>query len=376
MRLFEVASVRPLNEKKLGRAFNHLEDFVFFYGSEGAVEAIQHLREIGTEKGAKTVRMKWDGKPTVYWGRENAGDPLIVTGSNGWGRGVKTTSPKELFKFIAQGSGTAGKERDAFGKQFASLYPLLDAATPKDFVGFVYGDLMYFSRPELDNEGVYNFCPNEYSGTCYHVRNDSELGKRIAQSDAMIVGHGEFDAFGAPQDEQRALDDFSMFNQSSKLIVLGPVYNKKPVKIDTSALDRAEKYAKQYGKKIDQFLAGTQGLSDLKEIIYRFVNQTSKAKKLDQLSGKLFYEWLADSKVSAPKQQKIAELDKAAGSITNNIFELVKMLQDVKDSVIDQIEGQDADIWDTKGEGHVRYGNGKKFGNIKLVPRKRWQPPV
>lgn len=376
MRLFEVASVRPLNEKKLGRAFNHLEDFVFFYGSKGALEAIQHLREVGTEEGSKTVRMKWDGKPTVYWGREAAGEPLIVTGSNGWGRKVKTTSPKELHDFIAKGSGTASAERDMFGKQFASLYPLLDAATPKDFVGFVYGDLMYFSRPELDSEGVFNFCPNEYSGTCYHVRKDSELGQRIAKSQAMIVGHGEFDSFGAPQDEQRALDDFSLFNQTDKLIVLGPVYNKKPVKVDTKALDKAEAYVKKYGAKIDQFLEGTKGLSDLKEIIYRFVNQTSKAQKLDQLSGKLFYEWLADSKVSGPKQEKIAMLDKEAGGITKNIFELVIMLQNVKDTVIDQIEGQQADIWDTKGEGYVRYGNDKQFGNVKFVPRKRWQPPV
>ncbi len=376
MRLFEVASARPLLEKKLGRPFNHLEDLVFFYGAEGALEAIQHLREVGTKEGAGSVRIKWDGKPTVYWGREEAGGPLIVTGSNGWGRGMKTTNPKDIYDFIAKGSGKPSPERDQFGKNLASLHPLLDAATPQDYVGFVYGDLMYFSRPELDDEGVYNFCPNEYSGTCYHVRQESELGQRIAKSQAMIVGHAEFDTFGQEQTEQRPIDDFSQFNGTDKIIVLGPVYNQKPVKIDMKAVDKAEKYVKQHGKKMDQFLEGMAGLADLKEILYRFVNQTSKAQKLDQLSGKLFYEWLADSKVSKPKQEKIAMLDKEAGGVINNIFELVKMLQDVKDTVIDQIEGQQADIWDTHGEGYVRYGTDKKFGNVKLVPRKRWQPPL
>lgn len=378
MRLFEVASTRPLLlEKKLGRVFNHLEDLVFFYGTKGAMEAIQHLREVATEKGSKTIRMKWDGKPTVYWGREEAGGPLVVTGSNGWSRGMKTTNPKDIYDFIAKGSGKPSPERDLFGKNLASLHPLLDAATPQDYTGFVYGDLMYFQRPELDKQGVYNFCPNEYSGTCYHVRKDSELGQRISKSQAMIVGHAEFDTFGQPQEEQRPIDDFSTFNSTDGIIVLGPVYNQKPVKVDTKEIDKAEKFVRQHGASIDRFLEPIKGLADLKEIIYRFVNQISKAQRLDELSGKLFYEWLADSKVSKPKQEKIAMLDKEQGGIINQIFELVKMLQDVKDTVIDQIEGQQADIWDTQGEGYVRYGNDKKqFGNVKLVPRKRWQPPL
>lgn len=44
-----------------GRAFNHLEDLVFFYGSEGALEAIRHLEDIATTEGASSIRMKWDG---------------------------------------------------------------------------------------------------------------------------------------------------------------------------------------------------------------------------------------------------------------------------------------------------------------------------
>jgi hypothetical protein len=51
------------------------------------------------------------------------------------------------------------------------------------------------------------------------------------------------------------------------------------------------------------------------------------------------------------------------------------MIQDMKDQIIDQIEGEQGDIWDTQGEGRVRYaGQDKQFGNVKLVPRKRWTP--
>ena len=42
-----------------GRAFNHPEHLVFFYGVEGTLEALQHFQEIVTEKPGKTsVRKK------------------------------------------------------------------------------------------------------------------------------------------------------------------------------------------------------------------------------------------------------------------------------------------------------------------------------
>ena len=127
---------------------------------------------------------------------------------------------------------------------------------------------------------------------------------------------------------------------------------------------------------INGFLEGVKGLSDLKKIIYTYVNQTAKLKYLDRLGTKDFLKWLSGSKVSKPKQEKIIQLN----STTHNdplsiIFSLVKQIQDAKDNVIDQIEGEQGDIWDTNGEGRVRYAdNTKQFGNIKLVPRKRWTP--
>ena len=59
--------------KKLGRAFNHPEHFVFFYGAAGTLEALQHFEEVAAEKpGETTVRKKWDGNPQIYWGSERA----------------------------------------------------------------------------------------------------------------------------------------------------------------------------------------------------------------------------------------------------------------------------------------------------------------
>lgn len=378
MRFIEFRSIIT-ETKQLGRAFNHLEDLVFFHGSKGAIEALEHLRDFATEQGGSSIRMKWDGNPQIYWGREQAGGPLILAGHNAWLRGAASTSPEEVEDFIANQSGSPKspeekEQRQAFAKQFASLYPLFDAATPKDFEGFVYADGLFLSRPQLKN-GIYTFCPNPKSQTCYHVRADSDLGKQIASAQVMVVGHAFFPEFGMPDNQQKPISDFSQFNSNKNLIVLGPVYNQKPVQIDTKNIDKLENYAKANSKPVDQFLAPVPGMSDLKNIIYTYVNQTAKARQLDSLSEAHFFDWLQNSKVSKPKQQKIFELNKTNGNALPIIFTLVKQIQNVKDSVIDQLEGEQGDIWDTNGEGRVRYADaGKEFGNVKLVPRKRWTP--
>ena len=370
---------RITEAKKLGRAFNHLEDLVFFHGTKGVLEALQHLRELASDSGSSSIRMKWDGNPQIYWGRESAGGPLVLAGHNQWSRGVVATTPDEVEDFIANKSGKPGtpeqmKQRKEFAKEFASLYPLFDRATPKDFEGFVYADGLFLSTPEL-KDGVYTFCPNPKSQTCYHVKADSDLGKRIKQAKVMVVGHAFFPEFGMDDSSQQPKNEFSEFDSNPDLIVLGPVYNKTPVKVDTSKLDSLKRFAKANAGIVDEFLKEVKGLSDLKNIIYTYVNQTAKAKQLDDLSETHFFQWLKNSKVSQNKQNKIYELNQTAKGALDKIFTLVKEIQSVKDSVIDQVEGEQGDIWDTNGEGRVRYADqNKQFGNVKLVPRKRWTP--
>jgi hypothetical protein len=367
--------------KQLGRAFNHLEDLVFFYGSAGVLEALSHIEDFASEGGASSIRMKWDGNPQIYWGRETKGGPLILSGHNGWSRGAKTDSAESLKDFIANKSGqpkTPEEQtaRNKFAQEFANLYPLFDKATPKDFVGFVYADGLFLQRPSVDNEGVYTFCPNPKSKTCYHVTSDSDLGRRINNAQVMVVGHAEFSQFGAADSEQQPKDDFSAFNKTPTLIVLGPVYNKDTIKIDTASVNDVKKYLQQHGAQIDQFLTDTPGLSDLKNgIFYPYVNQTARAKQLDDLGEQHFMQWLANSKVSAGKQEKIkAKLDSNPQAL-EAMFTLVKMIQNMKDQIIDQLEQSKGEVWDTNGEGRVRYADpSKKFGNVKLVPRKRWTP--
>jgi len=369
--------------KQLGRAFNHPEHFVFFYGAAGTLEALQHFEEVAAEKSGETsIRKKWDGNPQIYWGRERSGGPLILAGHNGWSRGAKTTSPEEVADFIANKSGKPGTpeqdaERRRFAQEFASLYPIFDRATPKDFEGFVYADGLFLKRPALDKDGVYTFCPNPNSNTCYHVRSDSELGKRIANAQVMVTGHGYFTSFGMPDNQQEPKDDFNEFNSNPQLIVQGPIYNPTAPQYDTSVIKPLKDYVTKNGNVIDAFISSIPP-TDKEGIFYKFANTMSKTGAFDAINNQGFFDWLADpkNKISNNKRMHIEAMSSQHLGALDGIWHLMKKIRHLKDQQHSALETQPKpDIWDTNGEGNVRYAqSGKhKFGNIKFVPTS-WTP--
>lgn len=388
----EAAESADDNMEKYGRAFNHPEHLIFFKGSKGALEALSHFKEIASEpEGSTTVRGKWDGNPQIYWGREVANGPLILAGHNQWSRGVKGDSKEAVYDFIANQSGKAKspeevKQRQAFATQFANLYPLFDAATPKDFVGFVYADNLFGVEPTNPiklKDGVYTFCPNPKSNTCYHVRADSDLGQRIAKAQVMVVGHAMFDEFGAPDRAQQPMDDFSMFNQTPGLIVQGPIYTSSGSGQDTSRVDELIDYVsnevKGVGPTIDAFIASLPD-PDKNGVFYPFFNAMSNLhannqQSFDSITGKTFVDWMTTKGVSQKKQQHIINMIQQHPGALDSMLKLIKDIRNMKDEVVAAYKGQgQPEIWDTEGEGYVRYAQpGHKYGNIKLVPTS-WAP--
>lgn len=381
--------------EKYGRPFNHPEHLVFFKGSQGTLEALGHFKEMASEtEGATTVRRKWDGNPQVYWGREKKGDPLILAGHNQWSRGVKATNQHDVYDFIANQSGKPGtpeqtKQRQQFARNFANLYPLFDAATPKDFVGFVYADNLFGVEPNNPKQlekpteeypkGIWTFCPNPISKTCYHVDAGSELGQRISQAQVMVVGHATFDTFGASDRDQQPMDDFSMFNSTAGLIVQGPIYTDTAPEVDTSPVDDMISYVSDHGAAIDDFLNSLPD-PDKNGIFYPFFNQMSNLhasgkQDFGGINGKTFMDWMQTKGVSAKKQQHIIDMVQQHPGGLDAIFFLIKGIRNMKDQIDAGVRQQPRkEIWDTNSEGHVRYAQKHhKYGNIKIVPTT-WVP--
>lgn len=355
-----------LTEAKVGREYQHLEDLVFVDGSAGALKAANILEKLGSD--SSDVAIKWDGNPTIYWGREPDGQ-FVLVGKNGWGRN-KSTSAEDLSRFI-QNSGKGVEEepwRADFGAEMAEVFNIMKAATPPNFRGYVYGDLLYSPRkPFNTTDGAVEFEPNKVK---YTVDTNSELGGRIANSKVGVVVHTKFDDWGGKSGTP--IKDVGELN-SQDAVVLGQTYVTHQPKIDTKEVDSIRKRVQTTGKAIDQFLAPVKGLSDMKNIIYTYVNHMTRTQQLKNLETG-FFDWLAGSKVSANKQAKIKEMAEQMPKALPSIFGLVKQIMSVKDHIIDQLDDADADVkattgGDKGGEGYVALGS-----KTKLVPRTRWQP--
>jgi len=301
--------------------------------------------------------------PAIYWGRDENGE-FVLVGINGWGR-EKPTSAEELYNFIMN---TGKGDRSGFAQDMANVYRIMEGATPQEFRGYMFGDLLWHPGNQFTiNEGVITFTPNAVE---YTVTTNSELGKRIANSTVGVVAHLKFNEFGGKSG--KPISEVDEFN-STQAVVLGPTYVTHKPEVDTQGVDQIRQDAKKFAPVIDDFLAPIKGLSDMKNIIYTYVNQKSKAKQLNTLETG-FFDWLKGSKVSPNKQKKIAELAKESPKALPLIFRLVKEIMTVKDHIIDQFDSADSDVKASTagqkgGEGYVAQGS-----KTKLVPRTRWQP--
>jgi hypothetical protein len=287
--------------------------------------------------------------------------------------------------FIANKSGAPKtpeeqENRNQFAQEFANLYPIFDKATPQDFVGFVYADGLFLHQPPIDPNGLYTFCPNPRSGTCYHVKPSSELGKRVSKAKVMVAGHAYFPQFGMPDSAQEPIEDFGHFNNTPDLIVQPPIKNLEAPKYDLARfLEEIQSLLKSGGLHIDSFLSSIPD-ADKEGIFYKFANSMSRkgSDSFDRIDNNVFFDWLKDpaNKISPKKAAHIESVARQDATGITSIWEIIKKLRHLKDAQHAALEAQPkSDIWDTNGEGWVRYANPAKheFGNTKYVPTT-WTP--
>jgi hypothetical protein len=365
MRAFEfLIEAEVPTPKKVGREFNHLEDLVFTENN-GAQRAVKILKDLASP--AKKIAIKWDGNPTVYWGRDEDGTFRMV-GKNNWGREEgKSSSPEELKQFILS-RGKGEDWRAKFASDMAAMWSIFETATPKDFRGYVYGDILFHpGKPYQGANGRITFTPNQ---TTYSVKGNSEDGRRLAAAKVAVAAHKAYEYFG-----DKSGKDFTepeLFNGNPKLVVYGQTYVSHRPAVGADNINAIIKIANKSSSKINSFLAPIPGLSDLQTIIYTYVNTRAKEKALDNIDSDDFFNWLKTSKVSSGKQQKI--FNHPDVEVLGDLFYLVREIMKAKNEVIAELDQAEGDI--TAHTGGKPGGEGYVSGDdsVKLVPRDRWTP--
>lgn len=351
---------QQLTEAKVGRNLQHLEDLVFVDGSAGAMKALDVLERFGSD--VSDVTIKWDGTPAVIFGRDENGDFILtdLAGFSAKGYDGRVKSARDLESMLLnRGNREVDDARREFAASMAEVWPAFESATPNNMRGFIHGDLLFKNTPPLKN-GHFVFTPNKVT---YAVKKNSKIGQRISNSDAGVVIHTFTDLDGNVHRAQP-----KMLHEGS-LFVMPPVTLQKPPTVDINGINQLRSQVKKNAALIDKLVEPQPGLSDIRNIIYTYVNQMSRDKRWDELKTG-FSNWLANSKVSKNKQDKI--LNSPEFKQYNVLFDLVLKIQDLKNQVIEQLDDADVDVKASIGDQSGGEGYVASRDKVKLVPRHKW----
>lgn len=342
-----------------GRAkgIEHLEDLVFRKGSRGAAEALSILDQAAASPGT-TTSVKWDGMPAVYFGRKpDTGEFVLTDGSGFEAKGYDglATSPR----MMADIQNTRSGDRSALIQTYARLFPVLEAALPENFRGYVQGDLLYQTTPPLE-AGNYVFKPNTVQ---YRIPAKSALGQRIGNSEIGIAMHTMYSDAGDPKQPLRRVK----FNDVPGLLLIEPIFAKE-IAPNTDLTKQIKALVRDKGAAIDILFNPAelkrQQLTDLAKLCVDYINFRIKQPggNFDNLlSG--FGDWL-QTKVTPRKFANIVEYLQSPTSNTEGMaaaFTLFLLLHDLKLDVLRQL--------DLKDPGHEGWVMATPAGYSKAVNR-------
>ena len=332
---------KPITKSKVvmkeGARIDHLEDLIFFEGSAGAVRALESLKNL--EKGGhENVTLKWDGSPAVIFGRDENGE-FIFTDKGGFGKvGGKgrAKSGDELKAELLNRSGGKNKDdpgRIEFANSMAQIFDVYEKATPKDYRGFLKGDLLYKTTPQVKNN-EYIFKPQLVE---YRVDTNSDIGKKIGASTSGIVIHREVDANGS----ESALKDNPL--QGNSVLVFPPVYVQKAPQVDNAPIIRLAKIIQKDKADInslfDQNKLAQKGVTkNFNKLLYTYTNSKVDTG-LDNM-GKDFMRWLDTAKISQKMKTKVAEYIKENIKAFRSLWEVHTGIMKAKDEVIRNMDQQ------------------------------------
>jgi hypothetical protein len=322
--IFEAASAR----------IEHIEDLVFERGTRGVREALEIIMH-AAEDTKKTTTVKWDGKPAIVWGRKPTGE-FVLTDKSGFGaKGYDglATSPDQIARIMTQ----RGGERGALIAIYQQLFPLLRAATPENFRGYIQGDLLYTETPP-EVAGAYVFKPNFVE---YKIPAASKLGERIGTSQVGIAAHTRYKTVDAPAEP---IHHVNLEPVSGLLIIEPTVKDINNVVPNKKLIQQLKQVVNQNAQAIDGLFNPAElraaGITDLPQLCKRYINSRIMTNYDNLLPD--FGAWLKTN-VTPRKFANIIEYLQSPRSNMDGIsaaFTAFLLLHEIKTDMLEQLDRQ------------------------------------
>jgi hypothetical protein len=319
-----------------GRAkgIEHLEDLVFRRATQGIVDALEIVKQ-ATES-PKTITAKWDGKPAVIFGRKPATGEFVLTDGSGFeakGYDGLATSPRMMADIQSTRSG----DRTELINLYAQLFPVLEAALPPNFRGYVKGDLLYMSTPP-EIAGNYVFRPNTIE---YKIPARSALGQRIGASTIGIAIHSMYADVG---DARQPLKGVT-FNAVPGLMLERPA-TPSTIVTDSNLEKQLRNLVRTDGAAINTLFnpaeLRTHKITDLAKLCVDFINTKVGTPLNPATLLPEFGEWL-QTRVTPQKFRNIVEYLQSPSSNTAALaaaFSAFLLLHDLKMNILKQADTQ------------------------------------
>ena len=312
----------------------HLEDLVFEKGTRGIKEALAIIKA-AAENTADTTTVKWDGKPAIIFGRKPTGEFVLTDKSGFLAKGYDglATSTDQLARIQNMRSG----ERGELIGIYARLWPMLEAATPTNFKGYVQGDLLYTEQPP-EQAGAYVFKPNFVQ---YRIPASSTLGQAIGDSEVGIAIHTRYADPSAPAEAIKHIK----FNPHPGLLLIEPTQKDIKNVAPNRKLERElRSVVAQNGAAIDSLFNPAElraaGITDLPQLCKRYINSRIMTNYDNLLAD--FGPWLQKS-VTPRKYNNIVEYLQSPRSNLDGIsaaFTAFLLLHEIKTDMLEQLDRQ------------------------------------
>jgi len=350
-----------------GRAkgIEHLEDYVFREGTAGVNKALAIVAAF--QQNSKTASVKWDGKPAVVFGRKPETGEFVLTDDSGFGAvgydGL-FTSTRAIANNLSQRDANAAAKGNLANRvqtllpTYQTVWPLLEAATPRNFRGYVKGDLMYWGStdeplPATEQEivpgvvyqsaGLLVFRPNTVT---YRIPAKSTLGQQILNSEVGVAIHTMYEDVGAEKQPLKGVK----FNEVPGLFLILPIY-AKPVEMENPYVSMIKKVLQAHGPAINVLFNPAElramKITDFAKLAVDYINRRVDPNDRaytgdfsDLVPG--FDAWLQRTQTA----QKYSNIEQYLDSPTSNrgalqaAFVLFELLHDLKLDLLGKLDQQ------------------------------------
>lgn len=385
MKINDIYAARKtqLNESKA--RIDHPEDLVLDEGSAGASRALKAMVSVANKPHQATI--KFDGSPALIFGWDQQG--FVLTDKSGFsakGYDGMARSPDAVEAMLRGDTGRRVKldtpeakaERDRFAKTIAGLYNTLKALVPKTFEGYLQGDLMWSSRPNVV-DGNYVFGPVKI---LYRIPVNSELGKRIGASKIGLVIHSIYNTrYDVEASAVKDLSDLRLAELPEIVVLPHALRIKDPLPIPAKAIEKLSAMITKYAPYVDQFLFGSA--KTLPSLMKSYVNHLASQGTVDySRASDGFLSWLdsSDSKASDSMRSTVKSQISANQAGYKAVWAIIDGLKEIKLSIKSQLDhkirGTIAAQFgprshpDVAGkQGHEGFVADTEHGKIKLVHR-------